>query len=149
MALTTTTATLSKRREGIPLNEMPASYRDLIKVAHLLGVRYVWIDSLYILQDDNADWDRESSKMSGIYRNAYLTIAATRSRNCKEGFLVTRKAVSPSPLVMELRGSRYPIDVRQVLNDNENPLHTRACVFQEMIVSARLIIRPRRNPVVL
>ncbi|KAJ3566185.1 hypothetical protein NPX13_g7233 [Xylaria arbuscula] len=46
-----------------------------------LGVKYVWIDSLCIIQDDAEDWKRESAKMADYYQHAWLTVAATRTRN--------------------------------------------------------------------
>ncbi|KAI0804131.1 heterokaryon incompatibility protein-domain-containing protein [Xylaria sp. FL0064] len=46
-----------------------------------LGVNYVWIDSLCIVQDDAEDWKRESAKMADYYQHAWLTVAATRTRN--------------------------------------------------------------------
>ena len=46
-----------------------------------LGVKYVWIDSLCIVQDDAEDWKRESAKMADYYQQAWLTVAATRTRN--------------------------------------------------------------------
>ncbi|KAI1423830.1 heterokaryon incompatibility protein-domain-containing protein [Xylaria sp. FL1777] len=45
-----------------------------------LGVNYVWIDSLCIVQDDADDWKRESAKMADYYQHAWLTVAATRTR---------------------------------------------------------------------
>ncbi|KAF2193870.1 hypothetical protein K469DRAFT_524253, partial [Zopfia rhizophila CBS 207.26] len=41
-----------------------------------LAISYVWIDSLYIIQDDKGDKVREASKMASFYRNAVFTIAA-------------------------------------------------------------------------
>lgn len=78
--------------------------------------------------------------MSEVYANAYLTIAATHNRSCNDGFLVPRRTVSSSPLIIELSGIRYPIDVRQVLRGEEaNPLHSRGWAFQELIVSPRVL----------
>jgi hypothetical protein len=45
--------------------------------AQTLGVRYVWIDSWCIVQDDAADWARESVCMADYYQRAWLTISAT------------------------------------------------------------------------
>jgi hypothetical protein len=54
LPLTTTTSSFASRCKGILPGEMPASYEDLLRVAQLLGIRYVWIDSLCILQDDRS-----------------------------------------------------------------------------------------------
>lgn len=51
------------------------------EIAVKLGVAYVWIDSLCIVQDDADDWKRESAKMADYYQHAWLTVAATRTHN--------------------------------------------------------------------
>jgi hypothetical protein len=54
-------------------------------------MRYLWIDSLCICQDDSEDWERESANMAAVYSNSYLTIAATNAKNNAVGCL-TRPA---------------------------------------------------------
>ena len=49
---TTKKATLEKRMDEIAWNELPKTYRDAVKVARKLHIRYIWIDSLCIVQDD-------------------------------------------------------------------------------------------------
>lgn len=73
---------------------MPKTFRDAVFVARFLGVRYLWIDSLCIVQDDRDDWERESAQMSSIYKRAYLTIAALRAGSDSEGFLHPREPAS-------------------------------------------------------
>lgn len=62
--------------EGISLDRLSAKFRDAIAFVRSLGIRYIWIDSLCIVQDDEEDWRREGSRMASIYSNAYLVIAA-------------------------------------------------------------------------
>lgn len=69
--LTTTTETLQLRSQGIAPENLPATFRDAIQITRQLGFKYIWIDSLCILQDSRADWLVESSAMREIYRNAY------------------------------------------------------------------------------
>ncbi|KAL8337029.1 hypothetical protein RB601_008498 [Gaeumannomyces tritici] len=52
-------------------------FHDAAYVASTQGIRYIWIDSLCIIQDSATDWERESQKMGDYYRRAWLTIAAT------------------------------------------------------------------------
>lgn len=42
-----------------------------------LGIKYIWIDSICIVQDDPEDWRREAFRMCDYYQHAWLTIAAT------------------------------------------------------------------------
>ncbi|KAI8634654.1 heterokaryon incompatibility protein-domain-containing protein [Xylariaceae sp. FL1651] len=51
------------------------------ELAIKLGVNYIWIDSLCIVQDDADDWKKESAKMADYYQHAWLTVAATRTRD--------------------------------------------------------------------
>ena len=44
-------------------------------VTRALGFRYVWIDSLYIVQDSASDWQRESSLMGSVYSGGAINIA--------------------------------------------------------------------------
>jgi hypothetical protein len=85
--LTTTHSTSPSRRSLITLDSLPLAFRDAVQVARLLGIRYLWIDSLCIIQDDKGDWEAESSKMAEIFSNAYLTIVAARGDSCNESFL--------------------------------------------------------------
>lgn len=45
-----------------------------------LGFAYLWIDSLCIVQGDEADWQNESAKMASVYADAALTIAAAAGK---------------------------------------------------------------------
>ena len=76
--ITTTRANLQVHKREIPLNLLPQTFRDAVLLTRRLGIAYIWIDYLCIVQDDNNDWKVESGKMERIYRNAHLTIAATR-----------------------------------------------------------------------
>lgn len=70
---------------SISWTAIPKLFQDLIGLARKLCIRYVWIDSLCIIQDDHEDWVKESSKMCQIYENSYLTVSATTAENCNSG----------------------------------------------------------------
>lgn len=53
--LMTTHATLKDHEAGIELASLPRSFRDAITVCRHLGVEYIWIDCLCIVQDDGYD----------------------------------------------------------------------------------------------
>ncbi|KAF2257851.1 HET-domain-containing protein, partial [Lojkania enalia] len=57
------------------LPELPSSIQDTISVTWGLSVRFVWIDSLCIIQDSKNDWLREAQKMRHVYRNCIVVIA--------------------------------------------------------------------------
>ncbi|CAN9202239.1 unnamed protein product [Alternaria alternata] len=54
-------------------------------IAQDLGLRYLWIDSLCIIQDNEDDKSHEIARMSSIYTNSYITIAATHSESSMHG----------------------------------------------------------------
>ncbi|KAI1385676.1 heterokaryon incompatibility protein-domain-containing protein [Hypoxylon trugodes] len=70
MPISTTHATLQSHREGIALSELPQTFCDAVKVARALGLEYLWIDMLCIIQDDPEDWNRESARMGYVYECA-------------------------------------------------------------------------------
>lgn len=57
--------------------KLNALFLDVGRLACHLGIRYVWIDSLCIIQDDKDDWTRESTKMADYYQHSWLTVAVT------------------------------------------------------------------------
>jgi hypothetical protein len=46
---------------------MPATFFDATIITRELGYRYLWIDSLCIVQDFLEDWEAESQNMGNIY----------------------------------------------------------------------------------
>jgi hypothetical protein len=66
----TTRESLAASKIGINYEKLPKSFHDAITITRILGIRYIWIDSICICQDDGEDWERESSKMTSIYRNS-------------------------------------------------------------------------------
>ena len=83
--LATTSRCLRLRERRIPFAHLPRTFRDAACVARRLGVRWLWIDALCIVQDDPADWERESVKMGAIYSLAYVTVAADAGVDCESG----------------------------------------------------------------
>ncbi|TVY45129.1 hypothetical protein LSUB1_G000716 [Lachnellula subtilissima] len=68
--------TLEARKRAIPLHLLSKTFQDAITITRQLGITYLWIDSLCIVQDDDEDWSREGANMSNVYRNSTVTILA-------------------------------------------------------------------------
>jgi hypothetical protein len=81
----TTMASIGKISDGIEISSLPSTFQDAILITRKLGYRYLWIDSLCIVQDSSHDWSRESIKMSEIYSNAVLCIAASAATDPHQG----------------------------------------------------------------
>jgi hypothetical protein len=52
------------------------NFADAVIVTHQLGLQYIWIDSLCIIQDSATDWQKEAVMMHKVYRCAEVTIVA-------------------------------------------------------------------------
>lgn len=72
-------STIRQFRNGIDMKRLPKAFADAVIICRRLQVRYLWIDTLCIIQDDGKDWERESARMADIFANSYLTIAASSS----------------------------------------------------------------------
>ncbi|KAI1739974.1 HET-domain-containing protein [Xylaria scruposa] len=90
--ITTTKNTLQERSKRISWSVLPKSFQDAIKVVRALGIRYLWIDALCIIQDDAADWESESAKMADVYENAFLTISMDAARDPTQHIFKTRQS---------------------------------------------------------
>ncbi|KAM3083104.1 hypothetical protein ACMFMG_003770 [Clarireedia jacksonii] len=99
--LLTTQNTLSLQSE-IP--ELPRTFAESVSVCRNLGIRYLWIDSLCIVQDDPEDWAREAALMQYVYTHAWCNISATASQHSNEGLFRERKGYTISQLAINLKG---------------------------------------------
>lgn len=75
--LKTTRATKSSFEKSIPENLLPQTFKDAVSTARALGIHYLWIDSLCIVQDDPDDWQAEALEMQNIYSGSTINIAAS------------------------------------------------------------------------
>lgn len=89
--LTLTKSNIGSLQAGIPMFDLPATFRDAIKITRSLGLRYLWIDCYGIAQDDPEDWRRESARMTAVYANSTITIATLSSVDSQAGILKERQ----------------------------------------------------------
>lgn len=84
--LASTSINFEHRTEAIPL-PLPKPFRDAVLVTQALGVRYLWIDAVSIIQDSNNDWAEQAPRMAAIYGGAYCMIATDNTLNSNESLL--------------------------------------------------------------
>lgn len=156
----TTKTTLAQRKSGIEWKDIPATITDAILACRKLGIRFLWIDALCIIQDNVQDWAHECANMAEIYSNSYITLAAVSEqdpiRGMFKGSLDNRyRSVD---LNVKIAGSNdtAKISAREALShqsetgylvpsildpdsDNNWPLMSRAWVLQEMLLSPRIL----------
>jgi hypothetical protein len=92
--LTTTKTTLKMRQTAISEldGELPQTLQHAFRLTRLLGIRYLWIDALCIVQDDPEEWELEAAKMGLIYSNAFLVISAIVSSHAGDDLFKPRGA---------------------------------------------------------
>ncbi|PQE26795.1 heterokaryon incompatibility protein [Rutstroemia sp. NJR-2017a BVV2] len=140
--LKTTPSTLAARQLRIPHEDLPLTLRHAVDVTRQLQVKYLWIDALCIIQEQNppTDWLAESGKMLDYYRNAYVTIGNLDGEASSSGFLFPRKDT-----LLEIPGNQ---DIAFRLNPPrrsdsiyfDSVLVTRAWCLQERLISTRLLL---------
>jgi hypothetical protein len=84
----TTSKNLPERMASIKFNDLPKTFQDAVTITRHLEVPYLWIDSLCIIQDSAEDWAKEAMKMSSVYTDALVTIAADGSEDSKGGCFI-------------------------------------------------------------
>ncbi|RYP40398.1 hypothetical protein DL767_001753 [Monosporascus sp. MG133] len=60
-------ATLEAFKTEVPWDALPIKYKDAIRITRALRIRYLWIDSMCIIQDSPNDWKTEALKMAPVY----------------------------------------------------------------------------------
>lgn len=154
---------------GISEVSLPQTLRDAIYVTRSLGFRYLWVDSLCIIQDSEQDKLSEIGRMHTIYRNAFLTIVAASAGNVNDGFLQVRSPVPARDGTRQVtlpfvcppeHGGEGVADVQRVgkvrvtsapfdhegrsitfsRSDSEEPTNKRGWCLQELVLSPRALI---------
>ena len=133
----TTHATLEKYEAGIPFFSLPLTHREAILTTLHLGIRFVWIDSLCIIQDSHEEWQMESAKMGAIYSNAHLTLAATSSSSPNEGLHTPFTGARTVYIHGEPTYIRF--ESHLTIDASSEPLNTRGWTLQEAVLPSRLV----------
>ncbi|KAH8685846.1 heterokaryon incompatibility protein-domain-containing protein [Tricladium varicosporioides] len=82
--------TIEEYHNEIPVQKLSRTFRQAINIAQDLGIDYIWIDSLCIIQDDDDDWKQEAALMHGVYGNSFLNIAASDACDGSKGCFIER-----------------------------------------------------------
>jgi hypothetical protein len=145
---------LSTLVNGIVFAELPMTFQDAIVITRRLGLRFLWIDSLCIIQDSIEDWAHESAMMDLVYSNSTCNIAATAAEDSSVGCFFERNPLLAQPCRVKIDSFPGPVSdsgqyhlVQEALffNSIDNqPLNWRGWVLQEQFLSPR-IIRCGRN----
>lgn len=147
-----------RKQNGMHIAELPQMMQDVVFVLRQLGIEYVWIDCLCIIQDSKEDWKREAALMASIYANAELTVAASSCDKAKQSLFQDHSSPpEPAVDVAEINGQSVFIRRRKPhftwlgiestgiahplaqLPETEWPLLARGWVYQEQLLSRRML----------
>ena len=147
--LTTVSGNIKEHLRSIALPDLPKTFQDAVAIARAMGLGYLWIDSLCIIQDDEEDWRRESALMGRVYKDAAITIAASGATDGRGGCFIPRllvhKPVRLPYLRNELSRPNGEFIHASLFPDEEAggldlcPLGQRAWITQEWILSPRIV----------
>ncbi|ETS82522.1 hypothetical protein PFICI_04398 [Pestalotiopsis fici W106-1] len=127
---------------GFDYEELPRSFQDAVTLTRKLGFRYLWIDALCIIQDDEEDWARESVAMTQVYQNASLVISANAAPDSSSGFLarkVFRSHRFGTGAGLLLWQSPAITGFKSFAEIRGEPLDRRAWTYQEKIMAKRIL----------
>jgi hypothetical protein len=118
--------------------------RDAILVTEKLGLRWIWIDSFCILQDDDYDKAIEIGQMPLMYNQATITIAASRALHVNEGFLHNRYTGESPETIFQLprtdaNGKVGSVTFCSPIESITEPLDLRAWALQERYLPPRIL----------
>jgi len=89
--LALTTQTMTQMLKEINLTALPQTLQDAVYITRKLGVRYLWVYALCIIQDSKEDMGHELKTMAQIYHNSSITISAASASGVHAGFLQPRQ----------------------------------------------------------
>ncbi|KAJ4210876.1 hypothetical protein NW759_012906 [Fusarium solani] len=148
----TTRDNIKDRRQAIDTSQLPKTIQDAIKLSQLVGIRYLWIDALCIIQSHEKDkyfedWKAEAPKMGSYYSNAHCLIAASGASDSSEGLFAERVAqrypTKACVISFDQESSEYmyfPCPLPNILDWlPREPLMTRGWCLQETTLSVRTL----------
>lgn len=140
----TTKASFDTLKKCIETEKLSKVFRDAVSVTRGLGLQYLWIDSLCIIQDDAEDWEAEAANMAQIYSQAFVTIAACAASDGSEGLFPkdldwSLIKLSSTSRTHQDQGILIGLPLHKFQSLSAAPLSTRAWTLQERVLSTRIL----------
>lgn len=137
-----TPETYAKFAKGLPIRDLPRTFRDSVLLCSKLQLPRIWIDSLCIIQDGSehvTDWNRHVNEMASIYANAYVNIAASVADDCSRGLFKTRSPGFQAPIALSGNANSLQLIHSHSEASDDWIINSRAWVFQERLLSPRIV----------
>jgi hypothetical protein len=144
---------LGTAQSGMPDSSLPQTIQDAIHITRRLDLRFLWVDSLCITQDDSDEKFHEIRKMTDIFRGAHITISAASADSSAKGFLGSRKQVAAAnDQSFKIRfcdpGGTSGWVILETITGKiycDEPLNERAWTMQEHLLSSRVLFYGSRQ----
>ena len=136
---TCTKGNVDRLQRAIKPEDVSATVMDAIRIADAIGLQYIWIDALCIVQDDPGDWTTESRKMQSIFESATLTIAASAVTDSSCSLLAPRQRSKYPLKPVRIGGSTLHLEKPSTRNLWDRRWRSRAWTMQEEAVSRRIL----------
>jgi hypothetical protein len=136
---------IEEYRLGKLICDLPKTFRESIIVARRFSIRYLWIDSLCIIQNSVRDWNQESAQMYNVYAHSSCNIAASASAGPEGGLFRAREPRDVRPGLVEVGATKsgrktfYLTDTNYMARHISGPLDRRGWVFQERLLAPRVL----------
>jgi hypothetical protein len=132
---------IAAHRHKIDFDLLPATFKDAVLATRALGFRYLWIDSLCIIQGDDGDFNVEAKRMEDVFSSAYCVLAATRATHQCDGFLQPRPQIKSITFQPINQAPYYVCESIEDFNGDvlEGSMCKRAWVLQERALSRRTV----------
>lgn len=145
----TTRANIGAHKEAIDFEDLPATFQHAVDTTRELGLEYLWIDSICIVQGPDGDSHEEAKRMEDVYSSAFCVLAASSARGQNDGFLHPRDQNNQC-LTFDSGASLPRIYVSRFMdnfNDDvlEAPLSKRGWVLEERALARRTIYFTNRQ----
>lgn len=149
-------ANYGQLQSGFGFDSLPQTFQDAVVATQNLGVSFLWIDSLCIVQDSKIDWEVQCAAMASIYKNSLVTIAGPAAKDSEAGFAKTK--MSPLRQVQyEIEGNSTAVEMTATLwprkywselsiePEVDSPLATRSWIIQEKLLCPRVLYFGSKN----
>jgi hypothetical protein len=130
-------ATYEKHRNSLRFEDLDLAYQETVHIMRQLAMRYLWIDSLCIIQDNTEDWEAESKTMAMVYNRAFFTLARQCDSNTSLRCIPDLSHRVSDPFISPPIYAR-PV-IRHIWDRSAFLLSSRGWVYQERLLSPRTI----------
>ncbi|KAF2239900.1 HET-domain-containing protein [Viridothelium virens] len=134
---------LFSQPNGLLKKGLPKTISNALEVTKALGYRYLWVDALCIVQDDDVSKKRMIESMDSVYGNSAITLVAATGEHADAGLSGWDKTCRKPPWEdVETIRSDFRIGLVSFFENEieDSPYSRRSWTYQEEILSSRCLV---------